>query len=176
MPGHHPGGAARSRPRGDTLSGVEGLLWFIAAVAVCGSLFWLAYRIEPHWVAKDGARFVTTAQVVEPGVSPGVRREVRVAFVGDDQLLIARRSMLRTKSAMWRVRAKAPRPPRRKEVYLCEPIPADPMAPSLLLRVPKKSRVVPVLDAMAPVAGQYDPKAKLMQPGTRRWGRPADRG
>ena len=155
---------------------MEGFLWFLAAVVVCVSLFWLAYRIEPHWVAKDGVRFVTTAQLVESGNTPGVRREVRVAFVGDDQLMIARRSMLRTKSSMWRVRAKAPTPPRGKEIYLCEPVPADPMASSLLLRVPKKSRVVAALDALAPVAAPYDPQAQLMQPGTRRWGRPADPG
>jgi len=153
---------------------VDDLIWFLGAVAVCGSLFWLAYRIEPHWVAKDGTRFVTTAQTVDAGLAPGARREVRVAFLGDDQLMVSRRSMLRSKSALWRVRAKAPTPPRGKEVYLCEPIPADPMAASLLLRVPKRSRVVPTLDRMAPVAGPYDPKAKLMLPRSRRWARRAD--
>ncbi len=155
---------------------VNDLLWFLAAVGVCGSMYWLAWRIEPHWVAKDGTRFVTTAQTVEPGLAPGKRREVRVAIVGDGQLMVSRRSMVRSESAVWRVRAKAPAPPRGKEIYLCDALPADPMAPSLLLRVPTKSSIVPALDRMAPAADPYDPKTKLMQPRTRRWARRADRG
>ena len=51
-----------------------------------GSLY-LAYRIEPHWVAKDGRRFLTTAEQIDRfGDSVGRRREVRGAFLQDGGL------------------------------------------------------------------------------------------
>ena len=37
----------------------------LGRVAVCGGLLYLAHRIEPHWVAKDGTRFITTAQPID---------------------------------------------------------------------------------------------------------------
>ena len=44
---------------------MSALLWFLGAVAVCAGLLYLAYRIEPHWVAKDGSRFLTTAELID---------------------------------------------------------------------------------------------------------------
>ena len=41
----------------------------------------IAQRIEPHWVAKDGKRFLTTSELVDrDGNSIGRRREVRGAI------------------------------------------------------------------------------------------------
>ena len=58
------------------------LLWLLGAVVVCGGLYLLASRIEPHWVAKDGSRFLTTAQPIDrSGHNIGRKREVRVAFL-----------------------------------------------------------------------------------------------
>jgi hypothetical protein len=161
---------------------VSALLWFLGAVVVCGGLLYLAYRIEPHWVAKDGTRFVSTGQLIDrsTGAANGRVREVRVVILGDGGLMVSRRSFLRTKSGIWRVQAKSPSPPGGRELYLLGPVPADPMDDLLTLRVPAKSRVVPTLDALVPAADPArDTMPKLTAPsdrGTRRWGRRADQG
>ena len=158
------------------------LAWFLGAVAVCGGLLYLAHRIEPHWVAKDGTRFVTTAQLIDrsSGATTGRVREVRVVILDDGGLMVSRRSFLRTRSGMWRILAKSPSPPRGRELYLLRPVPEDPMDDFLTLRVPAKSRIVPTLDALVPAADPArDTIPTITAPsdrGTRRWGRRADRG
>ena len=113
------------------------LLWMLGAVGVCAGLLYLAYRIEPHWLAKDGRRFLTTAEHIDRlGNVVGRRREVRGAFLQDGALLLSRRSLFRTTKGVWRIRAKSPRPPRGKEVYVLSAVPPDPDGDMLALRVP----------------------------------------
>ena len=38
----------------------------VLAVAVCIGMLVVAHRIEPHWVAKDQRRFLTTSEEVDP--------------------------------------------------------------------------------------------------------------
>ena len=156
------------------------VLWMLGAVVVCGGLFLLASRIEPHWVAKDGSRFLTTAQLIDRlGQTIGRKREVRVAFLADGGLLVSRRSIVRTASGVWRVQAKSPRPPKGREVYLLRGVPPDPDGELLAIRVPVGSRVVPELDTRTPQVDPDDPRVVSVptpDPGTRRWGRRADRG
>ncbi len=162
-----------------TLIAVPELAWFLGAVVVCGGLLYLAHRIEPHWVAKDGTRFITTAQPIDrTGASMGRVREVRVAILADGNLIVSRRTMLKTRSGIWRVQAKAPTPPRGRELYLLRPVPDDPMDDLLTLRVPSNSRVVPTLDAKVPEPSPRDPNMPIPPSGreTRRWGRRADPG
>ena len=155
------------------------MVWFLLAVAVCAGLLYLSRRIEPHWVAKDGSRFLTTAQPIDrTGASGGRTHEVRVALLPDGTLIVSRRSMLRTRSGVWRIQAKAPTPPRGKELYLLRPVPDDPMDDLLTLRVPSKSRVVPTLDELVPEQSPQSPNVPTPTSGrgTRRWGRRAGPG
>lgn len=156
------------------------LLWLLGAVVVCGGLFLLASRIEPHWVAKDGSRFLTTAQPIDrSGRNVGRKREVRVAFLNGGDLLVSRRSILRTATGIWRIQARSPRPPKGRQVYLLRGVPADPDGELLAIRVPAGSKVVPTLDQLTPDIDPNDPRVVSVptpDPGTRRWGRRADRG
>jgi hypothetical protein len=155
------------------------LLWFVGAVLGCTGLFYLAWRIEPHWVAKDGTRFLTTAEPIDYlGRTVGRRREVRAAILPDGGLMVSRRSIVRSTTKIWRIEAKSPRPPNGKELYLLREVPSDPDGDLLALRVPAKSRIVPSLDALTPRIDPNDPRAVSVpppDPGSRRWGRRADR-
>ena len=162
---------------GVTLIAVPELAWFLGAVVVCGGLLYLAHRIEPHWVAKDGTRFITTAQPIDrTGASVGRVREVRVAIRSDGDLIVSRRSVLKTRSGVWRIQAKAPTPPRGRQLYLLRPVPDDPMDDLLTLRVPTKSSIVPSLDARVPELSPRSPNMPIPPSGrgTRKWGRRAD--
>lgn len=129
--------------------GVRDLLFVVVPIAACVGMLWLAARIEPHWVARDGTRFLTTSQIIDRQGTPlGRRREVRLAIQHDGSLLASRRSVLRTKSETFRLAGKSPNPPRRKEIYLLEPIPPDADGLQMTVRVPANSRVVPALDAI----------------------------
>jgi hypothetical protein len=157
---------------------VSALLWFLGTVAVCGGLLYLAHRIEPHWVANDGSRFLTTAQLIDRSGAPvGRMREVRVLLMPDGTLMVSRRSIWRTRSGIWRIQAKAPNPPRGRQLYLLRPMPAEPMDDFLTLRVPAKSRIVPTLDALVPEPSPHDPNLVIAPSDQEnsQWVRRADR-
>lgn len=142
------------------------LFFVVVPIAACVGMLWLASRIEPHWVAKDGTRFLTTSQIIDRQGTPlGRRREMRLAIQHDGTLLASRRSLLRSKSETFRLAGKSPDPPRRKEIYLLEPIPPDADGLQMTLRIPAGSRVVDALDAILGInapgspgsAGRADP-------------------
>lgn len=121
----------------------------VAMFAACVGLVVLGYVIEPHWVAKDDQRFLTTARVVDRhGNAVGRRHEVRGHFLADGTLLVSRRRFLRTRSTVYRVRGKEPDPPRGRRRYTLEPIPVDVMGDHLELRVPASSRITARLDSL----------------------------
>ena len=156
------------------------LLWTFGAIAVCGGLAYLAYRIEPHWVSNDGQRFLTTSENIDRyGNVVGRRREVRGTFLPDGGIVLSRRSIVRTVSGVWRIRAKSPRPPSGKQVYVLSAIPPDPDGELLTLRVPASSRLVALLDELTPETDPADPRVVNVptpDPRTRRWARRSDRG
>ena len=120
------------------------LLWTLGAIAVCAGMFFIAARMEPHWVAKDGTRFITTSQLIDRfGETIGRRREVRVALLPDGSLMVSRRSIIKTSSGVWRIQAKSPNPPKGRQIYLLREIPPDPDGELLALRVPASSKIVP---------------------------------
>ena len=125
------------------------LLWTLGAIALCAGLAYLAYRIEPHWVAKDGRRFLTTAEPIDRlGNVVGRRREVRGTFLPDGSIALSRRTLVRTTSGVWRIRAKSPRPPRGRQVYVLSAVPPDPDGDMLALRIPTTSPLVDRLDEL----------------------------
>ena len=130
------------------------VLWVIAAVALCLGLLYIAHRIEPHWVAKDGKRFITTSEPVDRhGDVTGRRREVRGVVLQDGSLMLTQRFLLKKASSVWRIEAKSPRPPSGRELYVLQSVPAAPDGSMLVLRMPASSKLVPILDRLAPAAG-----------------------
>jgi hypothetical protein len=130
------------------------VLWTVAAVAVCVGLLYVAHRMEPHWVAKDGRRFITMSEPVDRfGNVIGRRREVRGALLQDGALMLSQRSLLKKVSSVWRIEAKSPRPPAGRELYVLQSVPAAPDGSMLVLRMPASSKLVPILDRLAPADG-----------------------
>ena len=128
------------------------ILWIVIPVLACVGMLVLAHRIEPHWVAKDGTRFLTTTQVIDGrGETVGRRREMRFLIQPDGTLVASRRGLVKTASETFSVAAKSPHPPRGRELYLLDPIPPDAEGLRVAVRVPARSRVVPALDRMVGV-------------------------
>jgi hypothetical protein len=129
---------------------MSSLLWAVLAVAVCAGLLYAAYAIEPHWVAKDGTRFLTTSEVVDRyGASLGRRREVRGTIMSDGTIMLGKRSLVRTRSTLFRVRGKSPQVSRGRQQYVLEQIPPDPDGDLMILRIPAQSPLVARFDALA---------------------------
>lgn len=129
---------------------MSSVLWALGAIVVCGGLLYLAYAIEPHWVAKDGRRFLATSELIDRhGTSVGRRREVRGTILGDGTLMLGKRTMLRTRTSVFRVRGKTPLPSCGRNQYVLEAVPPDPDGDLLILRVPQKSRLTATFDDMA---------------------------
>jgi hypothetical protein len=129
---------------------MSSVLWAVGAIVVCGGLLYVAYAIEPHWVAKDGRRFLATSELVDRhGTSVGRRREVRGTILGDGTLLLGKRTMLRTRSSVYEVRGKTPQASRGRNQYVLEETPPDPDGDLLILRVPRSSPLTATLDDMA---------------------------
>jgi hypothetical protein len=135
---------------------VVDIVGLIAILGACGGLYYLASRIEPHWVAKDGSRFLTVAQDLDQnGVPIGRRRDVRVHIDDEsDALHVSRRSLFRPDTAVWTVKSKSTAR-RRRNVYVLRRDTAklDDVS-SIALRVPAKSSVVPRLDALLEITGE----------------------
>jgi hypothetical protein len=133
---------------------MSSVLWFVVGIAVCAGLLFVAYRIEPHWVAKDGSRFLATSETIDhEGNVVSRRREVRGTIMSDGLVMLGKRSMMRTRSSLWRVRAKSPDVKGGRLLYVLDTVPADPFGEQLILRIPPSSRLVPRLDALLPTPG-----------------------
>ena len=135
------------------------IVGFVAILAVCGGMLFLANRIEPHWVAKDQRRFLTTAHELDQfGLPMGRRLEVRVHVDPDDNsLLIKRRSMVRGGSGIWLVHAKSPKPPKGREVYILKNVSGTTGSTDvtrMALRFPTRSRMLPRMDELLAATGE----------------------
>lgn len=129
---------------------MSSMLWAVGAVVACGGMLYLAYRIEPHWVAKDGRRFLTTSEMVDRHGQPvGRRREVRGTVMGDGAVLLGKRSFGRTRTTVYRVRSKSVHLVRGRQQYVLEPVSADPMGDLVILRIPSTSRLAATFDELA---------------------------
>jgi hypothetical protein len=136
---------------------MSNVLWAVFAVVICGGLLYLAYAIEPHWVAKDGSRFLTTSETIDRfGKTVSKRHEVRGTIMSDGVVLLGKRNMMRTRSTLYRVRGKSPTVERNRALYLLESIPPDPDGEVLVLRIPMGSSLIEAFDALVPPTG--DPR------------------
>ena len=130
------------------LCGVE-VVWILLFVLVMGAMWWFAYHLEPHYSSKDGRRFLCTAQEMEGGEPLGRVRETRVLVLPDGLLEISQKRMMRRKHSCWVIVGKSPNPPKKMQVYLAQLRADGQKIPSFIaLRLPAKSRCVPVLDEL----------------------------
>jgi hypothetical protein len=129
---------------------VVNVLSIIGVLVVLAGIYYVGYRLEPHWVSKDGRRFLCNVQTVGgPGGFDGRAKETRVTVLSDGSLqLDRRRGIRRGMSQVCTLTGKAPDPPARREVYVLDTKLVDGTPLQYALRLPVKSRAVPVLDAI----------------------------
>ena len=129
-------------------------MWTGLFLAAMGGLWFLAYRIEPHFSSKDGRRFLCGAQEMEPGSLPGRSRETRITVSPDGVLYASQKKMGRRETTAWSVIGHAPEPPKSVKVYVAQLVgDGRPQATQLFLRIPLNSRVIPVLDELVAARG-----------------------
>ena len=123
-------------------------VWLVVAVAALGGMWWIGYRMEPHWVSKDGQRFMCGAQEFFHGQLGGHPRETHVAFLPGGTLHITQKRMMRRQRTLWNLIGKSADPPKGLEIYVAQQS-VDGVAKSemLALRIPKKSKCIAILDA-----------------------------
>ena len=148
---------------------------FIGILAVCGLMLWASHKIEPHWVSKDGQRLVCYGQAISNRGEPyGRWRELRVTQMANGTVEVRPRrgTIVKDRHAdgasfakmaglgnvvksnaqrvsYWRVNGASADPPPRRIVYLLDGN-NDPGMPELIaLRVPTKSRAIPMLEGLA---------------------------
>ena len=130
---------------------MSSVLLTIGAFGACILMMWGAHRIEPHWVSKEGDRFLTTCVPIDRlGKVIGRRREIRCALMDNGSIMLTQRHLLKSTHTEWRIEAKGPTPPSGKELYVLRPVVPAADGGKILLRVPAKSEVVPALDARSP--------------------------
>ena len=139
---------------------VDDALWLIGFAALLAGLYYLAYRMEPHWVSKDGERFICMGQVMDHHGNPRSGwREYRVEVRWDGSIATRKRSRwVRADARKWRMRARSEDPPKRKAIYLLvaertdEDVKARRVSPFdadlLAIRLPESSRAIAVLDGL----------------------------
>src|SRR5215207_5076152 len=105
-------------------------------------MYYAAFRIEPHWVSKDGRRFLCNAQPVNAsGQVEGRAKETKVIVLDDGALqLEQRRPMRRRVSEVWQMVGKSADPPRKREVYLLRHRDDVRAIDLMAIRVPSQSR------------------------------------
>ena len=126
-------------------------LLLIAFLGGCVLLLWLARRIEPHWVSKDGQQFTCRVAELYPDRGEvGPWSEARVAINGDDALTVAVKPKLlrlpghRSPIRVLRVAGRADSDRKGLVVYML----TGPEA-QMALRIPKRSRAIATLDELA---------------------------
>ncbi len=159
----------RNRAGSAKLFGVD-FVWFVLFAALIAAMLWGSYKIEPHYASKDGTRFMCNAQELADGEALSRQKETRVTVMHDGSLHCSQKHMLRRNASLWTLVGKSADPPRGVEVYLAQQLTDGHALPGqLALRLPKKSRVVPVLDQ---ILADRELKQSRRAPGTPS---PADR-
>lgn len=119
-------------------------VWFVLLIMAIVGLWWLGYRMEPHFISKDGRRMICTTQdITDPG-RPGRIREVRLSVIADGTLVATQKQGLRRRSSVWRVEGRGP--DRGKlAVFIAHESVDGGKGSTITIRVPLKSRAVAVL-------------------------------
>ena len=119
------------------------IVWLVLAVAVCAGAGWLAIKIEPHWVSKDGNRFLTVGQKMDVrGERLGRWRELRVFINRNGQVEVEEKRFMRRNVSFWTLEAESPEPPRRKVVFVLRGHDRAGTEVLLAIRIPAQCRAV----------------------------------
>jgi hypothetical protein len=126
-------------------------VWFVGTVALCAGLGWVALKIEPHWVSRDGRRMLCMGQEMDRTGSPRGRwRETRVAIPADGPLRIEQKRVMRRQVSYWTLVQQAPDAPRRKAVFLLRGHDRNGVDALFALRLPANSKALPLLRERLP--------------------------
>lgn len=124
----------------------------VAFIVGCGLMFWLANRIEPHWSTADGRRFLCMAEFMDDhGVALTGARETRVIVLPNGLLQVDQKRSFRRRTWMMRIEARSPSPPKGRVVYLLRGRDDSDATFLVALRLPQRSRAIPVLDGLLSV-------------------------
>ena len=135
-----------------------------------GGMWWVGYRMEPHWASKDGQRFLCGSQEFFHGMLAGHPRETQVAIMAGGTLHITQKKMLRRQRSTWTLAGKSADPPKKLEIFVAQQsIDGTPTQTMLALRIPKKSKCVAILDAEL---AKLDAKATRLKSGQQSPGTP----
>jgi hypothetical protein len=120
------------------------LLSAVAALAALIGLLVALNHLEPHWASRDGYRFISRAQFIdERGLPHGRWHDYRFFIDRDGSVEAQRRGLLGLRHrSYWTVWAKSDEIQRRKLVFALRSTDNEILA----VRVPPKSRAVPVLE------------------------------
>jgi hypothetical protein len=129
-------------------------LWAILAIAVLIGMAWVGFKIEPHWVAKDGKRFLCNGQFLDNyGNALSRWHETRVSVMPNGDLIVDQKKFMRHRTTTWRMAAESPESPQKRVVFVLrirESLGAGAAgrATMLALRLPAGSRAVEALRAL----------------------------
>jgi hypothetical protein len=131
--------------------------WFVLSVAVCGGLAWVAIRLEPHWVSKDGRNMLCAGQYIDTQGNPQGRwRETRVIIPEEGPLRIDQKRLMRRNTSYWQLEQQAPGGG-RKAVFLLRGRDTDGTPAFMALRFPASSKALPVIQGRLPGAATRGP-------------------
>lgn len=122
---------------------VMDVVWIVLAVPVIAGLGWLGFMIEPHWVAKDGTRFLCNAQLLDDkGNAMSRWRETRFSVTRDGSLLVDQKRNMRHRTTIWQMLAESPEPPRGRAVFVLRGRDSFDRPAMMALRLPRNSRAI----------------------------------
>lgn len=122
-------------------------VWIVLIITVMTGMWWVAYRMEPHWVSRDGSRFLCTAQEMDGVHEIGHPRETRILVTSDGALYVTQKRMMRRRTSQWTLVGKAPTVSRKIQVYVLRHREAGRAVDShLAIRIPTRSRCIAILD------------------------------
>jgi hypothetical protein len=122
----------------------------IGFFAVLAAMYWFGFRTDPHFVSRNGERFLCLGQEVQADWElVGKPRETWVYFMDDGMLLLRQKRGFRRRSGDYRLIGRLPDPPKKKAVYLARSGDAD-LGHYIALRLPATSTIIPRLDTLVP--------------------------
>jgi len=131
------------------------VLGLILVVAVCVALAWLGLRMEPHYVSKDGKRFLCMGQKLNAkGEELGRWRETRVVIDHKGAIQADQKRFMRRTTTFWRIEGRTTGGSRRKATFLLKGHDDHGLPALLALRLPAKSRAVDSLIALMPASAR----------------------
>ncbi len=128
---------------------MSNLVTSIMFLAVVGGLAWVGWGLEPHWSSKDGRKFMCRMHEPEIDADDSTRarwHDVKVAVNDDELLVYARSRRSASLRGSWKLSGVTDDPKKQRRLY---DVRASDGAVAVI-RVPMRSRCVPVLDALVP--------------------------